>query len=120
MSDLVYRNGFSFMIGTSLGFSLSNSFRLLDDADKMPGDIGYDDAYPIGAATVAEMTNNYMEVDSGEAIFEALGDDPGFMAGAALGVYLGEKCFETLYGKSELEEVYSENDLDDVWNDLEY
>jgi len=120
MSDLVYRNGFSFMIGASFGFSLSNSFRLLDDTDKIPGNIEYDNAYPLGVATLAEISNDYMEVKSGDAVFEELSDDPGFMAGAALGVYVGEKCFENLYGSSELEEVYQENDLDDVWNDLEY
>lgn len=120
MSDLVYRNGFSFMIGAGVGFGISNSFRLLDDADRMPGDLEYSDAYPVGLAGLAEAANDYTDIGSGESVFEALSDDLGFMAGTALGVYLGEKCFESLYSNSELEEVYRENDLDDVWNDLDY
>lgn len=120
MSDLIYRTGFSFMIGTGVGFSLSNSFRLLDDADKMPGDLEYSDSYPIAAAGLAETANDYIGIESGDTVFEALSDDPGFMAGTALGIYMGEKCFESLYGSSELEEVYTENDLDDVWEDINY
>lgn len=120
MSDIAYRNGISFMIGTSFGFSLSNSFRLLDDANKMPESIEYNDFYPMGALALAETANDYIEIESGKAVYDALSDDPGFMAGAALGVYIGDKCFENLYGNSELEEVYRENDLEDVWNDIEY
>lgn len=120
MSDLLYSNGVSFMIGTGVGFSISNSFRLLDGSDNMLGDIEYSDAYPVGLAGVAETSNNYLGIEAGESIFEAFSDDPGFMAGTALGVYLGEKCFERLYGSSELEKVYQENNLDDIWEDINH
>lgn len=120
MSELVYRNGFGFMIGTGFGFGLSNSFRMLDQSDKMPEDAEYSSSYPVGVAGATEAVNDYIEIDSGTPFFEALSDDPGFIAGTALGVYLGEKYFKTSSYNSELEELYKENGLDDVWSDLEY
>lgn len=119
MSDLVYRNGFSFMIGTGIGFGMSNGFRLLEESDKIPDDIEYSDSYPIGVAGMTEMANNYVEMGSGDTVFETFSDDPGFVAGTALGVYLGGKYFEAS-SRSDLEEVYNENGLEDIWNDLEY
>jgi|GEM_PF-577660 hypothetical protein len=120
MTDLVYGNGFGFMIGTGYGFSLTNSFRMLDKADKTPEDIGYSSSYPLGAAALTEAVEDYFQIEYGDPVFETLSDDPGFLAGAALGVYLGEKYFESANSKSELEEIYQENDLDEIWNDLEY
>jgi hypothetical protein len=120
MSELAYRNGFSFMIGAGIGFGLSNSFKMLDGADKLPEKMTYSNSYPIGAAALTETITNYMEIVSEESVFDALSDDPGFMAGAALGVYLGEKYHETASYSSELEKLYEENGLEEVWNDLEY
>ena len=120
MSELAYRNGFKFIVGAGLGFGMSNSFRLLDSADKLPEGKEYDTSYPVGAAAVTESANNYTQLDSGNPIFEVLSDDPGFMAGTALGVYMSEKYFGATEDESDLEELYRENGLDEIWKDIEY
>ena len=120
MSEIAYRNGISFLIGAGVGFGLSNSLKIMDREGKMPKEAEYSTYYPVGGAALAESMNNYREVVSEESVFEALSDDPGFMAGTALGVYLGEKYYESMSHGSELEELYEENGLEDIWNDLEY
>ena len=120
MSELAYRNGFSFMVGTGFGFGISNSLRLLDESGKLSENIDYHDSYGLGAAVLTEAANNYIEIEADTPVFEALSDDPGFMAGAALGTYMSKKYFELTSTESNLEQLYEENDLDDLWNDIEY
>lgn len=118
MSDLIYRNGFGFFVGAGLGFGVSNSFRMLEESDKLPEDIDYRRSYPLGFSAFAATMNDYAQIMSGEGVFEALSDDPAFMAGAALGVYIGERYFEKLAG-SELESLYADEELDEVWAEFE-
>ena len=44
----------------------------------------------------------------------------GFMPGPAFGVYLGEKYFQTRNDSFGLEDLYTKNDLGEVWNDIKY
>ena len=120
MKALAYSNAIGFAVGAGVGFGLSGSLRLMEEGDKLPGDMEYNSAQPIGLAAFAEFGKDYAGVISGEKIIDLFGDNLGFIAGAATGTYLSEKTFDfsnDIYS-SDLEEFYRENDLDDIWEDV--